>query len=450
MSNNLTFSESNPLILADVKIGLVPALLGEAGIGKSSFLKDLARKQLNSEVFVLSINNLAGREDLTGARLVKDENTNEYMQMFFPHEAVVSAISYANAHPDETPILFLDEFNRTSPDVTSAVFQLITERKLGSKDLPDNLRLVVAGNDKGNVNSVDSASVSRLVKYNITPDLATFLKVNPKLNKFIKSFLQSNPSQLLNTENADETTLSGDDDDTDDENENLIGQDLLESFNQIATPRTWTGLSEKLTALGVDYSGSNAEHQALAQLTSTTQQNQNLSLLDTTIRAHIGDNEAADSLSQSIQTYYENTFPTNFAMPQAGPVIAVDAPLEHQAEIEAAIDEIKQSGSLDQNKIDETVVADSLIWLANDENSKQFDSADLQSLIFAWSDTLTNLPKSQFKNQRLNAFTTNISNGSISPDSKFLTLLNQASSIASNSEYIEKMNNVINMLLSIN
>lgn len=447
MPNNLTFSESSPLVLADIKSGLVPALLGEAGIGKSSFLKDIAQKDLKSEVFVLSINNLAGREDLTGARLIKDEKSGEYMQMFFPHEAVTKAIVYAKDHPNETPILFLDEFNRTTPDLTSAVFQLITERKLGSKSLPDNLRLAVAGNDVGNVNSVDSASVTRLVPYHMMPDLPKFFAVNPDLNQFVKNFLQTNPSALLNTKHAEDDTFSENDDNAD--TSSIIGSELRESFNQIATPRTWTGLSEKLTCLNIDHSGSSEEHAALARMTSATQLSPTASLLETTIQAHIGEGEIADSLTLSIQTYYENTFPTNYASAgNNGPVQPVDADLEHSSDINEYLKEIKNNGSLDNVKVDKDVVADSLIWLANDDNTTAYTTADLKSLLAGWHETIIDLPKSEFQDKRLKIFTQNITSGIITSDSQFLTLLNQMPNISEDSEYVKKMNNIANVLLN--
>lgn len=454
MSNYFTFSESNDLVLADIKSNLVPALLGEAGIGKSSFLKDLAQKDLKSEVFVLSINNLSGREDLTGARLVKDEKSGEYMQMFFPHEAVTSAIIYAKEHPDESPILFLDEFNRTTEDVTSAVFQLITERKLGSKSLPDNLRMVVAGNDAGNVSSVDTASVTRLVIYHMSPDLPKFLSVNPDMNPFVKSFLQTNPTALLYTKHANDTALSTDDDDADLDaefgNASLVGAELLESFNQIATPRTWTGLSKKFNTLGLDHSGSNDEHAILARLTSATQLSPNVSMLDTVIQGHIGEGEIADALSRSIQTYYENTFPTNFVNTNAAPTVPDDTPLEHESEIQNAIQEIKNTGTLDESKIDKNVVADSLIWLTNDENTKAYTTSDLTSLLTAWSNTILDLPKSEFQDQRLSIFTKNIANGTITADSQFLKILNRNNNLVENSAYVKKMIEVLSILLNYN
>lgn len=43
-------------------------------------------------------------------------------------------------------ILFLDEFNRASPDVLNAAFQLVLDRRIGSYRLPDGWSIVCAGN----------------------------------------------------------------------------------------------------------------------------------------------------------------------------------------------------------------------------------------------------------------------------------------------------------------
>ena len=150
----------------------VPALIGEPGIGKSSFVEDVARRT-NTRCFTLPCNMLADKADLTGARLVLDEKTGVWSQKFFPHSTISKAIRYAEANPNEQPILFLDEINRTTSDVTSGTLTLVTLRSIGDEDLPKNLRIIVAGNDKGNVTALDDASVSRFAIINVAPDAST-------------------------------------------------------------------------------------------------------------------------------------------------------------------------------------------------------------------------------------------------------------------------------------
>lgn len=245
-----TFSYAKPFIIANLKAGLTPALLGEPGIGKTAFLENLAN-ELSTKVFVLSVNQLAAKEDLTGARLVPLSNKQDYEQKFYPHQVINQAINYAVKHSTETPILFMDEFNRTESDVTSALFTMITERKIGNKSLPDNLRLCVAGNDSGNVQSIDDASTSRLVIYHMTPDIETLLKTT-KLNPYIVKTLQNHSElSLIEHETTEKVETDDEDDDTslDDFMDQLNGN--AESFKQMTTPRTIENLSKELNALNI-------------------------------------------------------------------------------------------------------------------------------------------------------------------------------------------------------
>lgn len=226
----------------------VPMLLGEPGIGKSSWIEDLGRK-LHTKVFTLACNQLADKADLTGARLVPVEtSTGEttYEQVFYPHAIIRRAIAYAIENPHETPILFLDELNRTTPDVTSALLSIPTLRTIGNTDLPDNLRVIIAGNDKGNITTLDEASVSRFVLFPVEPDVETFIQVNTELNPFVKTVLMQHPESLFCK--MVQTVTSQSDDDDDDNGMTSIDEilDDGDDMNQITTPRTITGVSNWL------------------------------------------------------------------------------------------------------------------------------------------------------------------------------------------------------------
>ena len=213
------------LVRRNIEQNTIPMLLGEPGIGKSSWLTNLAAL-MHTSCFTLACNQLADKADLTGARLVPvtetqtDNNGNEilvttgYKQVFYPHAVIHDAIEYAEKHPRETPILFLDELNRTTPDVTSEALSIPTLRSIGSKNLPNNLRVVIAGNDKGNVTSLDEASISRFVLYHVEPDVQTFFQVEPDLNPFIKTVLQPHPECIFCKKLIDAVAEKDNDDDT--------------------------------------------------------------------------------------------------------------------------------------------------------------------------------------------------------------------------------------------
>lgn len=247
----------------DIKTGRIPMLLGEPGIGKSSWVEALAQRN-STQVFVLACNQLADKADLTGARLVPIDDKGNYKQVFFPHSTIMDAIMYAKDHPHEQPILFMDELNRTTPDVTSACLSIPTQRKIGDVSLPSNLRLIIAGNDKGNITSLDEASVSRFVLYHVCPDTETFLGLDQNLNPFVEKVLRAHPETIFckTVRITTGATTGGDDDDEGEVDIDSIVDDA-EQMNQITTPRTISGVSSWLNAF------SNAELVTLLSDTHT-------------------------------------------------------------------------------------------------------------------------------------------------------------------------------------
>lgn len=236
------------VIAVDLDMEIVPALMGEPGIGKSSFVEELARS-MNTKAFVLPCNQLADKADLTGARLVPTADGKSYSQVFYPHHVVQEAIEYALANPRENPLLFLDEINRTTPDVTSAALTLVTLRRLGSVALPDNLRLMIAGNNKGNVTTLDEASLSRFALYNVEPDAATLVNIlGPDVNPWVAKVLTQYPNLVFQKSTPNGITVDGDADD-DDQSAQASVADLFDSGEemlQLTTPRTIDAVSRWL------------------------------------------------------------------------------------------------------------------------------------------------------------------------------------------------------------
>ena len=225
----------------DIAVGNVPMLIGEPGIGKSSYVDWLA-DGAHTMCFTWNCNQLAVKEDITGSRLVPDGDT--YKQVFYPHADAMEAVKYALEHPDEHPILFMDEINRTNADVTSALLSLVTARRIGNTTLPDNLRLIIAGNDKGNVTVLDEASISRFVTYRVVPDVATWLAVNEDAHPAIVDVLKNNEELIFCKPLPDIVDNGKSKDDGDDS----FMDDFLfveaDGMKQFTCPRTLTYLSE--------------------------------------------------------------------------------------------------------------------------------------------------------------------------------------------------------------
>lgn len=275
------------IVETDLKWGNIPMLLGGPGIGKSSWVKWFAG-EIGTKSFSLACNQLGDKADLTGARLLpvldKDGNeTGDWEQKFFPHQTISRAIRYALENKSETPILFLDEINRTTADITSALLSLATDRTIGNVELPDNLRIMIAGNDKGNVTMLDTASISRFVLYYMKPCLETFLKWNPNLNIFVKNTVVKNPELIY--EDRPVATQSEDSD----EEFDINMLDDADQMLQITTPRTIAYMSDFLNEIPQD-----------VLISSLTLSDDGVSAIEELITGHVGKTNFAMLLTQEI------------------------------------------------------------------------------------------------------------------------------------------------------
>lgn len=239
---------------------ICPFIVGEPGIGKSSIIRSMCDDN-GWHFFELLCNQLGDRADLTGCRSVKTtENVNGkdeevWKQIFFPHQSVQDAITCAKNNPDDIVVLFLDEINRTSSDITSSILSFTTARSIGTYKFPDNVRFIVAGNDNGNVTALDSASISRFVQYALKPDAVnwmTYKKDSGVLNPYIEKVLKDDSSLIFcMPKNIATTSVTQDDGDETDVIMEAFN-DVAEGFRQITTPRTIEGLNEFLNGCSID------------------------------------------------------------------------------------------------------------------------------------------------------------------------------------------------------
>lgn len=366
--NELTFAQIKPLLYADLQAGQTPALLGEPGIGKSALIEDLAR-EFKTQVFTLPVNQLADRADLTGVRMTQNED-GDWGQSFFPHETIMSAIRYAEDNPDEFPILFLDEFNRASSDITSAILSFQTLRRIGTITFPDNLRLVVAGNDKGNVTSLDKASITRFSVYFVIPDIDTFLSVQ-ELNPFIANVMQKHPENLLAPQLMEE--IETDEDDVDDAFD--ISAEFIEDdgFEQATVPRTITYTSEWLDALGLDKSGSDKELEMLKNLFAGTTVEGDADALRAGLIAHAGNTDFTNHVYDELHEYFNQsvtgvTTSNNAILGKFRPQQDVINQLSKADDTASVSDLVQNLSETDQQGL--------LIWLFEVRSAREVDNND--------------------------------------------------------------------------
>ncbi len=163
-------------------------LVGEHGIGKSEILSSFFQEKWMT-VVPLFLGQMSDPGDLLGLPR-KNEVTGktEFMPPYwFP--------------VDGNPIcLFLDELNRARPEVLQTVMDLVLNRKLAGRALPEGSRIISAVNEgeKYQLTDLDPALVSRFNIYNFRPTVQEWLlwaKRN-RLDERVIYFIEENGQWL--------------------------------------------------------------------------------------------------------------------------------------------------------------------------------------------------------------------------------------------------------------
>lgn len=323
MPNNtytpIPFTSATPVVRASILSDTVLILLGAPGIGKSSMVRNLSN-DIDAEVFPIQINQLADRSDLTGQRIDKEtyttpsgETVERSKLSFFPHYTIQQAIDFAIEHPNKLSIIFLDEINRASSDITSAALSLSTERTIGGQKFPNNVRIVAAGNDEGNVVALDSASRTRFRFIKVAPDAETLLANVENINPFIKDVITEFPQlienygQLSNIISTDPGSANSDPDDEDESFELDFDMDE-DGFSQMCVPRTIEYLSKYLNTAILNDSKSAASRASFIQHMETMPDGK--TLLQVVIEGSVGTNDFTNKLLDKMSEFYRDLLQT--------------------------------------------------------------------------------------------------------------------------------------------
>lgn len=214
-----------PVVL---KAGNVPNIVGEAGIGKSALVAQVA-DDMNAKLFTTVVS-LSEKGDLsipvpplTSDSFVETKNFGKLADVQFGYShTLVSIITYAEAHPDQQVIWFLDEFNRGTQAVQSELMNLVLQRQINSLTLPDQVQIVIAENPDSTmagfedsnygVTAGDSAIKDRTVRLIMRADVADWLdwagqtapsgKTN--IHELVRKYISTEPEMLFPAEHGDD------------------------------------------------------------------------------------------------------------------------------------------------------------------------------------------------------------------------------------------------------
>ena len=163
-------------------------LTGRHGIGKSQILTKYFESQ-GVTVKTLFLGQMSDPGDLLGLPN-KDEETGKTTFMppyWFPIDG-------------KPIVLFLDELNRARPEILQTVMDLVLNRKLAGRALPEGSRIISACNDgeEYQLTDLDPALVSRFNIYTFRPSVEEWLlwAELEGLDERVISFISANPDML--------------------------------------------------------------------------------------------------------------------------------------------------------------------------------------------------------------------------------------------------------------
>lgn len=193
----VTLGQAKQYLQSIISEHLPLMLWGPPGVGKSAIIKELA-KENKMELIDLRLS-LLNPVDLRGLPVVnRDKGIAEWLPPEF--------LPRPGAKPG---ILFLDEMNAALVSVQVAAYQLVLDRAIGNYKLPDNWRIIAAGNretDKAAVNRMPSPLANRLLHLEINADIKEWnaWATKEQVDERVMGFLNNNPDVLSTLPEKDE------------------------------------------------------------------------------------------------------------------------------------------------------------------------------------------------------------------------------------------------------
>jgi hypothetical protein len=182
-------------------------LWGRPGIAKTAVFEQIAKK-LNFRFYPLYLSQIEPFELLGAFQTIevkdKDGNVIDRYLDYIPPKWCYEARKHGRF------ILFLDEFNRARPDVISAVYSLVNERKLNGIPFKGDVFIFAASNpDNGqhDVQRLEKAIVGRFMNIKVSPDVDVWMNwanrvkdngSNKKnIHEDVSRFILNNPKALF-------------------------------------------------------------------------------------------------------------------------------------------------------------------------------------------------------------------------------------------------------------
>ncbi len=170
--------------------GEVPLLIGEAGIGKTTIIHDIAN-EAGRRVIEIPLQVMDAEDFIGMVHETPDGKFDFLLPKWFPTNA------------KEKVIIFLDEINRSTRRVRGALLKLVLEHQLNGHKLPKDTWIAAAMNpatDDYDVEElIDQAFLSRFIRIDIKADADDWLRWARKhgINKYVINFIRENRQWMI-------------------------------------------------------------------------------------------------------------------------------------------------------------------------------------------------------------------------------------------------------------
>jgi hypothetical protein len=141
VSNFISLEQARRCLVIALRANVPVALWGESGLGKSTVVHDVA-KAIEAKLFDFR---MSDKEPTDCGLPVPHHETKKleyYMNALLPFEEYVGK---------DLCILFLDEFDRSAPEMQNMALQLLFDRQVNGHKLGPNVRIILAGNGSTDV-----------------------------------------------------------------------------------------------------------------------------------------------------------------------------------------------------------------------------------------------------------------------------------------------------------
>lgn len=216
-------------------------LMGNHGIGKSEIVKEAARRLgipcVDIRLSQCDVGDLKGMPFLVGGRTyfappdwfpLRESDATELQKQLGLKDKVTLGL-----HGDRG-FLFLDEINRANREVQQAAFEIVLDRRLNMRTLPEGWRVVAAVNDNDDLYSVidfDPAFLDRFFVVKFRPEQDEWFEwaKTHQIHDAVYMFVRKLNKYLYPTNDAIKTATSG--------------------KNKVHGPRSWAHLSRSIISM---------------------------------------------------------------------------------------------------------------------------------------------------------------------------------------------------------